>query len=121
MEPLSVALSAMGPSLQRHFVWAVQAVLETEVSITESFHFTESAPSGSSLYCLIPNSNPEYHAQLALGVEPGDIPALFPGEIDPKMRNDALGELANVIAGLVMSDDGVLDRFGHLKPSTPFF
>jgi hypothetical protein len=121
LEPVPDALAAMGPALESHFVWAVRAVLETEVTVRDHFHVTDTAPAGSSLYCLIPNSNPDYHAQLALGVEPEDVAGLFPAEPDPKMRTDALGELANVISGLVTADDHFLDRFGHLKPSTPFF
>jgi hypothetical protein len=121
ISPLADALASMGPNLERHFVWAVRAILETDVKVTEPFHATAAAPTGSKFYCLIPNSNPEYHAQLALGVSDDDIAALFPGEVDPKLRNDALGEMANVIAGLVMADDHFLERFGHLKPSTPFF
>lgn len=118
---LGYALASMGPALERHCVWAIGAVLETEAAVKEHFHAVESAPSDACLYCLIPNANPDYHAQLALGIAPDDIPALFPREPDPKMRQDALGELANVVSGLVMADEGFLERFGHLKPSTPFF
>jgi hypothetical protein len=91
------------------------------VEIAEPFRLAEAAPEGSTLYCLIPNSNARYHAQLAVGVDDGDLPALFPGEVDAKLRLDGLGELANVVAGLILSDEGFMGSFGRLKPSTPFF
>lgn len=119
---LADRLGPLARVFQRHVIWAVQAILETDVEVREPFHVTDGPPpGGSSLFCLIPNSNGEYHAQLAVGVSKEDLPSLFPGEMEAKMRLDSLGEMANVVAGLLMADEDFLGRFGHLRPSTPFF
>lgn len=118
---LAHLLSPMARTFERHVLWAVGAILESPVEIKEPFHVTDSAPSGSTLFCLIPNSNLQYHAQLAVGISKEDLSSLFPGDLEAKLRLDALGEMANVVAGLVMADEDFMGRFGHLKPSTPFF
>lgn len=121
MNHLADSLGALARSFERHVLWAVKAILEADVSLQEPFHVTHSPPAGSSLYCLIPNSNPQYLAQLAVGLAKDDLPGLFPAETEAKLRLDALGEMSNVVAGLLMADEDFLGRFGHLKPSTPFF
>jgi hypothetical protein len=56
-----------------------------------------------------------------VGVDESAFADLFPEEPDPKIRKDAIGEIANVIAGLFVSDDEFISRFGWLRPSTPLF
>lgn len=121
MNHLADSLGPMARSFERHVLWAVKAILEADVAVQEPFHVTNSPPSGSSLFCLIPNSNLQYHAQLAVGISKEDLPGLFPAETEAKLRLDALGEMSNVVAGLLMADEDFLGKFGHLKPSTPFF
>lgn len=118
---LAESLAPMARIFERHVLWAIQAILEAEPAVVEPFHVTNAPPSGSTLFCLIPNANPAYHAQLAVGLAKEDLPSLFPGEVDARLRLDALGEMSNVVAGLLMADEDFMGRFGHLKPSTPFF
>jgi hypothetical protein len=118
---LADRLGPLARIFERHVVWAVRAVLESDVEIKEPFHVTDAPPGGHTLFCLIPNSNGEFHAQLAVGLAKEDLPRFFPGEVDPRLRLDALGEMSNVVAGLLMSDEDFMGKFGHLKPSTPFF
>lgn len=121
MNPLAESLGPIARSFERNSLWAVKAIIEAEVDVAEPFHVTHSPPTGSSLFCLIPNSNTEYHAQLAVGIAKEDLPGLFPAETEARLRLDALGEMSNVVSGLLMADEDFLQRFGHLKPSTPFF
>jgi hypothetical protein len=121
MNQLAESLGPMARSFERHVLWAVKAILEAEVAVHEPFQVTDAPPSGSALFCLIPNSNLQYLAQLAVGVSKEDLPELFPAETEARLRLDALGEMSNVVSGLLMADEDFLERFGHLKPSTPFF
>jgi hypothetical protein len=118
---LEQILGPLARTFERHVLWAVRAILESDVAVKEPFRVSGEAPAGRTLYCLIPNSNSDYHAQLAIGLSMDDLPGLFPGELDPRLRLDALGEMGNVVAGLVMADEAFMGHFGHLKPSTPFF
>lgn len=121
MNPLADSLGPMARSFERHVLWAVKAILEAEATVREPFQVTIAPPSGSNLFCLIPNSNPQYLAQLAVGISKDDLPSLFPAETENSLRLDALGEMSNVVSGLFMADEDFLGRFGHLRPSTPFF
>lgn len=114
-------LEPMARTFERHVIWAMRAILESEVAVKESFHVTGEAPDESTFYCLIPNSNADYHAQLAIGLSKDALPGLFPGEVDSRLRLDALGEMGNVVSGLLMADEAFMGRFGHLRPATPFF
>ena len=102
-------------------LWAVKAILESDVKIKSPFEVMQVAPEGASLYCILPTGSAKYHVQLVVGAEEGDIEKLFPNEMDAKVRKDAIGEMANVISGLFVADDLFISKFGHLKPSTPFF
>lgn len=115
------SLRPIARTFERQVLWAVRAMLETEVAVKEPFHVTNAAPDGPTLFCLIPTSNLQYHAQLAVGLAKEDLQGLFPAEVDPKFMLDSLGEMANVVAGLLMAEEDFMARFGHLKPSTPFF
>lgn len=102
-------------------LWAVRAILESDVSIKTPFKAVRAVPDGSSLYCILPAASNRFYAQLVVGLEEGEIETHFPGEKDPRVRKDAIGEMANVISGLFVADDGFIAHFGYLRPSTPFF
>ncbi len=102
-------------------VWAVRAILESDVNVKAPFEAICAVPEGSSLYCILPTASTRYYAQLVVGLEESEIETLFPGEMDPRVRKDAIGEMANVISGLFVADDQFIARFGYLRPSTPFF
>lgn len=120
-DALAVALREVAPVFEGCVVWAVRAILESDVKIKAPFETVRATPAGASLYCILPTSSAQYHAQLVVGAEEDDIAALFPIEMDPKVRKDAIGEMANVISGLFVADDTFIEKFGYLKPSTPFF
>jgi hypothetical protein len=120
-DPIARALGEVAQVFEGCVVWAVRAILESEVKIKAPFEVVSSVPDGSSLYCILPTGNPKYHGQLVLGAEEEDFEHIFPGEMDPKVRKDAIGEMANVISGLFVADDTFISKFGYLKPSTPFF
>lgn len=102
-------------------LWAVKAILESEVKVKAPFEVVQETPAGAALYCILPTGSAQYHAQLVVGAEEEDIAQLFPSEPDAKVRKDAIGEMANVISGLFVADDTFISKFGYLKPSTPFF
>ncbi len=120
-EPIVDALYGMAKTFEGCVTWAIRAILETNVTVKAPFKVGNSIPDGSSMYCILPTGNAKFHALLVLGVEDGDLPEIFSGEINPKVRKDALGEMANVMSGLVVADDLFVSTFGYLKPSTPFF
>jgi hypothetical protein len=120
-DPIPDVMGEVAPVFEDCVVWAVRAILESEVSIKVPFEAVRAAPEGSSLYCILPTASTRYYAQLVVGLEEGEIETLFPNEIDPRIRKDAIGEMANVISGLFVADDQFITRFGYLRPSTPFF
>jgi hypothetical protein len=120
-EPIVDALYEMAKTFEGCVVWAIRAILETDAKIRTPFKVVNSTPEGASLYCILPTGGPMFHSQLVLGVEDGDLAAIFSSEESPKVRKDALGEMANVISGLFVADDQFIAKFGYLKPSTPFF
>lgn len=111
----------MAPVFEGCVLWAVRAILESDVKVKMPFEVLSAVPEGSSLYCILPASSQRFYAQLVVGVEEGDLGELFPKEQDEKVRKDAVGEMANVISGLFIADDQFIALFGYLRPSTPFF
>ncbi len=95
--------------------------MEADVKIKAPFEVVSIVPTGSSLYCILPTGSIKYHGQLVVGIVEEDIEQLFPGEMDPRVRKDAIGEIANVISGTFVADDKFIANFGYLRPSTPFF
>ncbi|MDB5105312.1 MAG: hypothetical protein JWP91_3001 [Fibrobacteres bacterium] len=120
-DPIESSLANMARTFEGCVSWAVRAILESEIRIKTPFEAVASVPDGSSLYCILPTASTKYYAQLVVGVEEDDIEILFPGEMDPRVRKDAIGEMANVVSGLFVADDQFIARFGYLRPSTPFF
>jgi hypothetical protein len=99
----------------------VRAILETDARVKVPFEILSGVPEGSSLYCILPSSNPNFYAQLVIGTDEAGLRRLLPNESDDKVRKDAIGEIANVISGLFIAEDQFISHFGYLKPSTPFF
>ena len=120
-DPIPDVMREVAQVFENCIVWAVRAILESEVSVKRPFEAVCATPEGSSLYCILPTASARYYAQLVVGVEEGEIENLFPSGLDPKIRKDAIGEMANVISGLFVADDQFIARFGYLRPSTPFF
>ena len=114
-------MAELSASFEGCVVWAVRAILESDVTVKVPFESVCSIPEGSSLYCILPTASKRFYAQLVIGLEDGEIENIFPGEMDARVRKDAIGEMANVISGLFVADDLFIARFGYLKPSTPFF
>jgi hypothetical protein len=119
--PLEEILEPMAGIFERHVLEATRDALESEVVVKEAFRTAGDAPDECTFYCLIPNSNADYHAQLAIGLSKDALPALFPGEADPRFRLDALGRLGKMVSSQLTADEAFIGRFGHLKSSVPFF
>jgi hypothetical protein len=120
-DSLADGLRSVASVFESCVLWAVRAIIESDVKIKAPFELVRTAPAGASLYCILPTGSTAYHAQLVVGAEENDITSLFPAEMDPRVRKDAIGEMANVISGLFVADDLFISKFGYLKPSTPFF
>jgi hypothetical protein len=120
-DPISGVLGEMAPVFEGCVLWAVRAILEADVKVKVPFEAVHAVPEGSSLYCILPTASGRWYAQLVIGLEENEIETMFPSEMDPKVRKDAIGEMANVISGLFVADDQFIAKFGYLRPSTPFF
>jgi hypothetical protein len=120
-DSIAAAMGDMAQVFEGCVLWAVRAILEADIEVKTPFEAVSAVPDGSSLYCILPTASTRYYAQLVVGLEEDDIETLFPGEMDPRVRKDAIGEMANVISGLFVADDQFIARFGYLRPSTPFF
>ena len=93
----------MAQVFESSVLWAVRAILESDVSVKAPFEIDSSVSAGSSMYCILPSSNQNYYGQLVVGIDEGDLPHLLPNEPDEKVRKDAVGEIANVISGLFLA------------------
>jgi hypothetical protein len=120
-DPIEGIMADLSSVFEGCVVWAVRAILEADVKVKSPFGSVHSTPEGSSLYCIIPSASSRYYAQLVIGLEESEIEAMFPEEMDARVRKDAIGEMANVISGLFVADDLFIAKFGYLRPSTPFF
>lgn len=120
-DPIPEVMGELAPVFEGCVLWAVRAILESDVNIKTPFEAVRAVPEGSSLYCILPTASKRYYAQLVVGLEEGEIESLFPDEKEPAIRKDAIGEMANVISGLFVADDLFIAHFGYLRPSTPFF
>ncbi len=121
IDPIIDTLYEMAKSFEDCVLWTVRAILETDAKISSSFKVVHVLPLEASLYCILPTGNSTYHSQLIMGVNEVDLEAIFPNEANIKIRKDGLGEMANVISGLIIAEDLFVSKFGYLKPSTPFF
>src|SRR6188768_2397096 len=96
--PMPGAMGELASVFEGCVLWAVRAILETDVNIKAPFEAVRAIPEGSSLYCILPTASKRYYAQLVVGLEEGELETHFPGEKDPAVRKDAIGEMANVIS-----------------------
>src|SRR5262245_15537675 len=106
-------LQGMTRPFETCVLWAAKAILETDLRVKEPFQVSDAIPDGPSLFCMLPTGNERFHSVLSLGVNEEDLPELFPGEAEGKLRRDALGEMANVISGLFVAEDALVFQFGN--------
>jgi hypothetical protein len=100
---------------------AVERVLALPTLAPRDFKVESSMTNMSSLCCIIECWNGEYSLTLSVGINKTDLGGLISGEGSEEIALDALGEVANVIAGQVMGIPGFEDHFGRMAMSPPLF
>jgi hypothetical protein len=100
---------------------AVERVLDLPTLVQRDFKVAPAMTNMSSLCCIIECWNSEYSLTLSVGVNKTDLGGLVPGVDSEEMALDALGEVANVIAGRVMGIPGLEEHFGRMAMSPPLF
>ncbi|MBW8886218.1 MAG: hypothetical protein JF616_00560 [Fibrobacteres bacterium] len=100
---------------------AVERVLDLPTLAPRDFKVEPCMVNMSSLCCIIECWNGEYAMTLSLGINKTDLGCLVPGGSSEEIALDALGEVANVIAGRVLGIPGLEDHFGHMAMSPPLF
>lgn len=120
-DPIQGIMAGLSSVFEGCVVWSVRAILESDVKVNAPFESVRSIPEGCSLYCILPTASARYYAQLVIGLDEAEVETFFPGEMDARVRKDAIGEMANVISGLFAADDLFIAKFGYLRPSSPFF
>lgn len=100
---------------------AVERVLDLPTSAPRDFQVAPSMTNMSSLCCIIECWNSDYSLTLSVGINKTDLGGLVPGVSSEDLALDALGEVANVIAGRVMGIPGIEDHFGSVAMSPPLF
>lgn len=100
---------------------AVEAVLDMPTLAARQFRVASSMTDQSSLGCLVQCWNAQYSLTISVGINKTDLDTLIPGTPDEDMALDALGEVANVIAGGVLKIPGLIDHFGFMCISPPLF
>lgn len=100
---------------------AVERVLELPTMAPRDFKVESSMTNMSSLCCIVECWNSVYSMTLSVGVNKTDLGGLVPGENSEEIALDALGEVANVIAGRVLGIPGLEDHFGRMAMSPPLF
>ncbi len=100
---------------------AVEGVLDLPTLAARQFRVTPSMTNQSSLGCLVQCWNGHYSLTVSVGINKTDLDTLIPGIQDENMALDALGEVANVIAGRVLKIPGFTDHFGVMCMSPPLY
>jgi hypothetical protein len=100
---------------------AVEGVLDLPTLAPRDFALASSMTNASSLCCIIECWNSEYSLTLSVGINKTELGELIPGVKDEEIVLDALGEVANVIAGRAMGIRGLEDHFGRMAMSPPLF
>jgi len=100
---------------------ALERVLDVPTLAPRDFKVTPSMTNMSSLCCIIECWNSEYSLTLSVGINKTDLGGLVPGVSKEDIALDALGEVANVIAGRVMGIPGLEEHFGRMAMSPPLF
>lgn len=100
---------------------AFECILAVPTYMPKGFDLATNMDSASSFICRITAGNTDYSATLSLAMDRMDFAALMPGASDEDMQMDALGEIANVIAGSFLGRKSILSPFGNMLPSPPLF
>jgi CheY-specific phosphatase CheX len=100
---------------------AVERVLALPTMAPRDFKVESSMTNMSSLCCIIECWNGEFSLTLSVGINKTDLGSLIPGVESEEIALDALGEVANCIAGQVMGISGFEDHFGRMAMSPPLF
>jgi hypothetical protein len=99
---------------------AVERVLDLPTLAPRDFKVESSMTNMSSLCCIVECWNGEYSLTLSVGINKTDLEGLVPGAGE-EFALDALGEVANVIAGRMMGIPGFEHHFGRMAMSPPLF
>lgn len=100
---------------------AVEGVLDLPTQAPRNFKVTPSMTNMSSLCCIVECWNSDYSMTFSVGINKTDLSGLIAGARDEELALDALGEVANVIAGRVLCIPGLEDHFGRMAMSPPLF
>jgi hypothetical protein len=100
---------------------AVERILELPTLAPRNFQVEPSMTNMSSLCCIVECWNAEYSLTLSVGINKTDLGCLVRGSGDEDLALDALGEVANVIAGRALGIPGLEDHFGSMSMSPPLF
>lgn len=100
---------------------AVERVLDLPTLAPKDFQVLSFMTNKSSLCCIIECWNSEYSLTLSVGINKTDLGCLVPGVSNEDIALDALGEVANVIAGRTLGLPGLEGHFGAMAMSPPLF
>lgn len=100
---------------------AVERVLDLPTLAPSNFKVAPAMTNMSSLCCIVECWNSGYSMTLSVGINKTDLGILIRGVDNEEIALDALGEVANVIAGRVLGIPGLEAHFGRMAMSPPLF
>lgn len=100
---------------------ALEVILGMPTRCTRGFRILPGLNNQASLTCVILSENQTFQSALIIGMNKTDYPVLLPHLKSEEEMIDAVGEIANVIAGSFLGRPSFMSRFGAMLPSTPYF
>lgn len=100
---------------------AVERVLALPTFAPRNFKVSSSRAPVLPLGCFIECWNSDYSLILSVGMNKADLNGLLPAVSGEDLALDALGEVANVIAGRVLAIRRLEENFGRMAMSPPLF
>lgn len=100
---------------------AFEGVLGFPTYSPQDFHIASEMSEWSPITCRIQTSNTDFNLTLSLGIDESDLHRFFPKFESDEMKMDAIGEIANVIAGRLLGRRTFKSRFGTMKVTLPSF
>lgn len=99
---------------------AVGDVLGREVSHPDDWIVVERIRNTSELGATVGFASPDWQGAVTLGISIEDAAHLFPGG-DEDFVFDAIGEIANIICGVMAANSEFVEVFGFLEQTPPVF
>ena len=100
---------------------AIECLLNRPTQLSKSFRIQAKFEAEPGIRCIIESGNESHLLVISLGLTESDLRTIFSDEEDEEMRLDAIGEMANILAGRLFRRPIFHSHFGCMCASVPSF